>query len=148
MHYIKKLPFLIALLATILVGIISYSKNIDLQQIYLRMALCLGIFILPEMLYKSTLSQLENEVDTKNQNSSASGNKNSASAEKVRTSVEDPLEKDTLVRSSKTDFTLDSKSEEKIDSTKDKGEEAKLDTRDEFSPWDLNDIINYKVQKK
>ncbi len=148
MNYIKKLPFVISLLITILVGIICYTKDVDVKDIYLRMAVCLGIFILPGILYKKTLFQLEDELNTKTEKDAAIKSKNRTAAQKTESTLKSSTsEIDISKENIKKDFDADGNTDEKLDLSSVESEEE-LDLQDEFSPWDLNDIINYKVQKK
>ncbi|HHV60372.1 MAG TPA: hypothetical protein GXX49_08850 [Clostridiaceae bacterium] len=141
MAYIKKLPFIIAFIVAMLVGLVSYYKGVDVQTVYVRMTVSLAVFFVAGIFYTKIVEQLEKEIAEKKKSvEKLSGQTVSGeSGSKVPPVFYRPRmdDNDEPVAGSNI------KVQEETDT-----EKPEINMKDEFSPWDLNDIINYKVQKK
>jgi len=65
MDYIRRLPYILSALVTIVVGLTSYISNMGNQQIYYRMAISLVAFYLLGLYIRGTIIKLYEEVNKK-----------------------------------------------------------------------------------
>lgn len=65
MGYVYRLPFILSVIVTILVGIISFGNNENDQSIYLKMAVCMVVFYVLGTCLKNLLIKINEEVEEK-----------------------------------------------------------------------------------
>lgn len=66
MEYIRKLPYILAALMTMIIGTVSFLGGAEQKDIYLRMLLCMVIFLVIGMAIRSILVKLIEDIQEKN----------------------------------------------------------------------------------
>lgn len=66
MEYIRKLPYILAALMTMIIGTVSFLGGAEQKDIYLRMLLCMITFLLIGMVIRSILVKLIEGFQEKN----------------------------------------------------------------------------------
>lgn len=65
MEYLHRLPFIIGAVMAVVIGAYSYNSGIDIQTVYLRMAICLvGFFIIGKYIKNAIIKTME-EIEEK-----------------------------------------------------------------------------------
>jgi hypothetical protein len=67
MDYIRRLPYILGALVTIVVGLTSYISNISNQKIYYRMAISMIVFYLLGLYIRGTIIKIYEEVNKRNE---------------------------------------------------------------------------------
>lgn len=65
MEYIRKIPYILAALMTIIVGGVSYSSGLDPNVIYTRMLISLVIFLCIGFCIRAILLEVQEKIDEK-----------------------------------------------------------------------------------
>ena len=65
MRYIHRLPFIMGTLAAIIAGMLSFKQDIAPRDIYVRMCVCLVVFMIIGLYARSTLEGIAQEVEKK-----------------------------------------------------------------------------------
>lgn len=66
MEYIRKLPYILAALMTMIIGMASFLGGAGQKDIYLRMLLCMVAFLVIGMVIRSILVKLIEDIQEKN----------------------------------------------------------------------------------
>jgi len=82
-HYISKIPGLLSMSVTFIIGVIGYFREIEMMKLYMRMLLSLLIFFLIGMIIKKImLSMVDKQYEMKISEIKANHNQESQSTEK------------------------------------------------------------------
>jgi hypothetical protein len=65
MDYVQKLPFVLSILSSILVGLIGYSMNMEMNEIYLRMVLGIVVMFPLGLYIRSIIEKIYEEMEEK-----------------------------------------------------------------------------------
>lgn len=129
MHYTSKIPFMLGAIMTIIIGIISFYKSVEPQQIYLRMILSLVSFFLLGVIIKSTIEKIQSELQEKYEKEKAEAEA-AAEAEAEQSIIEG--EGVIYERDKQDAFSLESHLEG--------------DSDEDFSPLKVSEIITTKAE--
>ena len=65
MRYIHRLPFIMGILAAIIAGMLSFKQDIAPRDIYVRMCICLVVFMILGLYARRTLEGIIQEMEEK-----------------------------------------------------------------------------------
>lgn len=62
MQYIKKLPFLLSMLMSVIISIVSYVQGVDQREIYTRMLISLILFFILGLFVRNSIGKLYESI--------------------------------------------------------------------------------------
>ncbi|HHW47812.1 MAG TPA: hypothetical protein GXX14_04230 [Clostridiaceae bacterium] len=87
-EFLQKLPIILSLVMTIIIGIISYASRSDMNQTYIRMAASLIVFYIIGMFIKNVLKGIEEEINEKKRQQEDNANKKENESGKTENKIE------------------------------------------------------------